>query len=313
MSQRGYWPSLFSYEEVVKPPEQQKLGWRDSMQAVFSNGPLMVVIGLFTLGMLGFTVRQTVTIYYFTYNVGQPDLIGLFFGLGLVVMFAGLPFVPALAARFGKGRRHTGGCSFHHRFLCRFLSDAGQRACMDYFLGLSGCLGRCPVAVLGWAMIPDTVEYAQWKHGKRADGAVYASASFFQKLGKAVGGAGVALALSAVGYVANQEQTPETLEAIKQMLTFVPIVLDESGHRACPLLYSRQRAAHSDSQRTGSYYLGSDGLERGRKLLAPAVIERHKLASSISSAMSRVKCQSVRMNGPSRSSLNCPAQLVIEP
>ena len=40
-----------------------------------------------------------------------------------------------------------------------------------------------------------------------------------------MGGAGVALALSAVGYVANQEQTPQTLEAIKQLLTFVPIVL----------------------------------------------------------------------------------------
>ena len=40
-----------------------------------------------------------------------------------------------------------------------------------------------------------------------------------------MGGAGVALALSAAGYVANQEQTPQTLEALKQMLTFVPIVL----------------------------------------------------------------------------------------
>ena len=94
-------------------------------------------------------------------------------------------------------------------------------------------------------MIPDTVEYAQWRHGKRADGAIYASSSFFQKLGKAVGGAGVAMALSAAGYVANQEQTPETLEAIKQMLTFVPIglmslalvlarfyTLDEHQHQA---------------------------------------------------------------------------------
>jgi Na+/melibiose symporter-like transporter len=33
------------------------------------------------------------------------------------------------------------------------------------------------------------------------------------------------MALSAAGYVANQEQTPETLEAIKQMLTFVPMAL----------------------------------------------------------------------------------------
>ena len=58
-----------------------------------------------------------------------------------------------------------------------------------------------------------------------ADGAVYSSASFFQKLAKAIGGAGVALALGAAGYVANTEQTPETLEAVKQMLTLVPVAL----------------------------------------------------------------------------------------
>ena len=105
-----------------------------------------------------------------------------------------------------------------------YLTPASEHE-WTLFWGSLVALGGAPVAVLGWAMIPDTVEYAQWKHGKRADGAVYASASFFQKLGKAVGGAGVALALSAAGYVANQEQTPETLDAIKQMLTFAPIVL----------------------------------------------------------------------------------------
>ena len=217
--------AFFSTEEVVKPPAQQKLHWRDSMQAVFSNGPLMVVIGLFTLGMLSFTVRQTVTIYYFTYNVGRPDLIGLFFGLGLVVMFVGLPFVPRLAARFGKSGAIQLGAIFTIVSCVGFYLTPASEHAWVIFWGCLVALGGAPVAVLGWAMIPDTVEYAQWKHGKRADGAVYSSASFFQKLGKAVGGAGVALALSAVGYVANQEQTPQTLEAIKQLLTFVPIVL----------------------------------------------------------------------------------------
>ena len=195
------------------------------MQAVFANGPLMIVIGLFTLGMLSFTVRQTVTIYYFTYNIGRPDLIGLFFGLGLAVMFAGLPFVPSLAARFGKAGAIQIGALFTIVSCVGFYLTPASEHEWTIFWGCLVALGGAPVAVLGWAMIPDTVEYAQWKHGKRADGAVYASASFFQKLGKAVGGAGVALALSAAGYVANQEQTPETLEAIKQMLTFVPIVL----------------------------------------------------------------------------------------
>lgn len=217
--------AFFSTEEVIKPPAQQQLGWRDSMQAVFANGPLMIVIGLFTLGMLSFTVRQTVAIYYFTYNIGRPDLIGLFFGLGLAVMFVGLPFVPALAARFGKAGAIQIGALFTIASSVGFYLTPASDYEWTIFWGCLVALGGAPVAVLGWAMIPDTVEYAQWKHGKRADGAVYASASFFQKLGKAVGGAGVALALSAAGYVANQEQTPDTLEAIKQMLTCVPIVL----------------------------------------------------------------------------------------
>ena len=86
-------------------------------------------------------------------------------------------------------------------------------------------LGGAPIAVLGWAMIPDTVDYAQWRFGKRADGAVYSMSSFFQKLAKALGGAGVATALAAVGYVANQPQSAETLEMILNLMTVVPIVL----------------------------------------------------------------------------------------
>ena len=81
------------------------------------------------------------------------------------------------------------------------------------------------MAVLGWAMIPDTVEYAQWKLGVRADGSIYSMASFFQKLAKALGGAGVALALGMVGYLANQTQSVSTLESIHEMFTLLPLLL----------------------------------------------------------------------------------------
>jgi len=83
-------------------------------------------------------------------------------------------------------------------------------------------LGGTPIAVLGWAMIPDTVEYAQWRFGLRADGAIFSFASFFQKLAKAIGGAGVAGVLALVGYVANTDQTDASLAAIHVMMTLVP-------------------------------------------------------------------------------------------
>ena len=193
--------TFFSSEEVIKPPPQQQLGWRDSLRAVFNNGPLMIVIALFTIGMLSFTVRQTIAVYYFTYNMGRPDLLSIFFGLGLIVMLIGLPAVPVLAARFGKAGAIQLGSLFSIFACIGFYLTPANDYFWTIFWGCLVALGGAPVAVLGWAMIPDTVEYAQWKHGKRADGAVYSSASFFQKLAKAIGGAGVALALGAAGYV----------------------------------------------------------------------------------------------------------------
>ena len=73
----GYWPRFFPLKKSLSHPRSRS--GCDSMQAVFSNGPLMVVIGLFTLGcsVLPCVKRSR---YYFTYNVGRPDLIGLFFG-----------------------------------------------------------------------------------------------------------------------------------------------------------------------------------------------------------------------------------------
>ena len=157
--------------------------------------------------------------------MGRPDLLSIFFGLGLIVMLIGLPAVPVLAARFGKAGAIQLGSLFSIFACIGFYLTPANDYFWTIFWGCLVALGGAPVAVLGWAMIPDTVEYAQWKHGKRADGAVYSSASFFQKLAKAIGGAGVALALGAAGYVANTEQTPETLEAVKQMLTLVPVAL----------------------------------------------------------------------------------------
>ncbi|MCZ6619642.1 MAG: glycoside-pentoside-hexuronide (GPH):cation symporter, partial [Gammaproteobacteria bacterium] len=96
------WITVALTQEKIQPPASQKLALTDSLKAVFTNPPLLVVIVMFTCGMLSFTVRQTVSLYYFQYNLGRGDLIPLFFLLTMPVMFVGLLFVPKLAAVFGK-------------------------------------------------------------------------------------------------------------------------------------------------------------------------------------------------------------------
>jgi GPH family glycoside/pentoside/hexuronide:cation symporter len=216
------WLTVANTEERVTPPASQKLTIRDSFRAVFANPPLMVVIVLFTCGMLSFTVRQTVTLYYFKYNLGREDLIALFFGITMPIMFVGLLAVPKLSAWFGKAGGIVVGAVITLIGSIGLYFTSYDALEWIFFWGCVVALGGTPIAVLGWAMIPDTVEYAQWRMGLRADGAIFSFASFFQKLAKALGGAGVAGALAMVGYVANVEQSELSLRAIHGLMTLVP-------------------------------------------------------------------------------------------
>ena len=216
------WLTFASTEERVTPPASQQLTFSDSLAAVFRNPPLLVVMVLFTGGMLSFTIRQTVTVYYLKYNVGREDLVALFFGITMPVMFVGLLAVPKLAARFGKAGGIMVGAVVTIIGCIGLYFTPYDSIVGIFFFSCVMALGGTPIAVLGWAMVPDTVEYAQWKLGLRADGAIFSFSSFFQKLAKAVGGAGVAAALAAAGYVANAEQTEASMNAIHLMMTAAP-------------------------------------------------------------------------------------------
>ncbi len=218
------WVTHVSTDEVVQPPKQE-IALRDSFRAIAYNPPLLIVIGIFSCGMLSFTVRQATTAYFFIYNVGDPGLIAWFFGLTLGCMLLGIWAVPFLAERYGKAGATRLGAYLTIIACIGFYLTPYDQIERIFFWGCLVALGGTPVAVLGWAMIPDTVEYAELRHGVRADGAIFSTASFFQKLAKTIGGAGVAFILGLAGYVANQPQTATALQAIHGVLTLLPIAI----------------------------------------------------------------------------------------
>jgi len=214
--------------------------WR----VVSDNAPLWIVIGIFCCGMLGFTVRSAATPYYFKYFVQRPDLISVYFGVTLAVMLGGLTLVPAIADRMGKiNALYVGAALTTLGFVGLYFAGPADITWI-FVSGSIVALGATPIAVLGWALIPDTVDYAQWRHGVRADGLIYSVASFVQKLAKAAGGAGLLFVLAYFGYVANSEPSDESLTAIVGLMSWVPALvvvpllvfaaahrLDEATHR----------------------------------------------------------------------------------
>ena len=220
------WVTFAGTEERIAPARSaHKLSLADGARALAANPPLIVVVLLFTLGMLAFTVRMTAAPYYFKYNMGREDLLSLYFAVTLPVMYLGLIAVPWLSRRFGKAGGIRAGAVVAMIGAVGFYFTPPDDVVMVFVWASVLAIGGAPIAVLGWAMIPDTVEYAEWRTGVRAAGLTIAEASFFQKLAKAVGGAGVAAVLAAFGYVANTAQSEMTLAAILWTMSLVPFFI----------------------------------------------------------------------------------------
>lgn len=93
-----------------------------------------------------------------------------------------------------------------------FTADAGLAVSAVVFV-LVMLLNQVAVPVL-WALMSDSVDYGQWKTGRRITGLNFSTMLFALKLGVAVGGALAAWLLGWYGYIANAAQSERAMHGI---------------------------------------------------------------------------------------------------
>jgi GPH family glycoside/pentoside/hexuronide:cation symporter len=79
-----------------------------------------------------------------------------------------------------------------------------------------------PKSPLAFSMYADTADFNEWRTGRRATALTFAAATFSQKLGTALAAAVMGSVFTALGYVANTEQTPESQTGILVLMSFLP-------------------------------------------------------------------------------------------
>lgn len=91
-----------------------------------------------------------------------------------------------------------------------------------FILNAAISLALGPKSPLTWSMYADAADYNEWRTGRRATAMTFSAATFSQKLGGALGSAGVLWVLAAVGYAANKAQAGASLSSIVWLQTLVP-------------------------------------------------------------------------------------------
>lgn len=215
-------------KEVVYPPASQKIKFSKLIRVIAKNPPLLIIlVSFFAYGFLNYG-RSTVATYYFTYTWNNPGLASIYFGL------AGI--LSGLAAFFGfyllkifKEKNYT--CIFGYAVMVvsnLIVFFASPKTMSSTVMMVLLCVSNAAnglVTGLIYGMVPDTVEYGQWKSGIRTDGFVYASTSFMNKLGGAVGPFLLGILVNAAGYVPNVEQSASSLRMINICMNLMPVIL----------------------------------------------------------------------------------------
>ncbi len=220
------WITFFSVKEQLQAAdgsEQFKLS--DIPEILKSNPPFILLsIGMIMhLGALG--IIAAMVNYYFKYNMDNPAftttaMICLFVPAALVI-----PLWVWVSNRFGKKTAFNLGMGLAGvmLFALYFIRELNPILLLPVFVLLG--VGISTIFLCPWAMIPDTVEYSEMKTGMRREGVLYGFFYFGQKVAAAVAGFIAGQGLGAVGFQANAAQTPEALEGIRILVTFVPILL----------------------------------------------------------------------------------------
>ncbi len=89
--------------------------------------------------------------------------------------------------------------------------------------GTLGFVSKFP-GFLGWSMLPECSDYAEWKFGQRADGLMSSSLTFINKFGMAIGGFFASYLLGVVGYTPDVEQSEAVINMIVILKYGFPIL-----------------------------------------------------------------------------------------
>jgi GPH family glycoside/pentoside/hexuronide:cation symporter len=224
---------FISYQNTFELPQdiaKQHFKIREVVKMLKVNTPFWQLCSFIVVGMAGVVIFYQSLSYFFKYNLNTiAD-----FGNGMLFLFAclmaALPFWLWLSSKIGKRKTLIIGCfviafgslSFYYNPL-----TVSSLWWVYAHMGLIG-IGIGCAAFAFWAMLPDTVEFGEWKSGIRAEAVIFGLGLFFLKLGLGIGSFLLGLLLDYYQYSPNIQQSLFTLKGIHGITTLamaIPAIL----------------------------------------------------------------------------------------
>ena len=206
----------------VSLASRQTVTSRQTLSFLCHNRAFWILCGASFVGVIGSAIGGKSIVYYINYYAGHPDSVSEVMSIGILGAGIGIPLWTLIARQLTKRWVWMIGASGAALVnLALFFLDVTAVSTLSALIFCNGIMGGA-VAVMFWSMLPDTVEYGQWRSRIRDDGIVFGLSQLISKAGSGLGVGMIGLLLSAIGYTAGIDQSAETLQGIRASAFLIP-------------------------------------------------------------------------------------------
>lgn len=212
---------------------------KDILSVLFRNDQLMYTAVSMGLFMIGYVTTTTFGVYFFKYAFRDEGMYPVFAGILGVSQLAALSVFHLFSRRFTRKQLYGAATVMVAAgYVIFFFSPMNM-----LFIGISGVLifvAEAFIQLLMLMFMSDTVEYGQWKLGRRNESITFSVQPFINKIGGAIanGIVGATLILSGINSAARPEDvTPEGLLIMKFSMLILPLFFIAAGYLVYRLKY----------------------------------------------------------------------------
>lgn len=191
----------------VATVEDSDVSYKESLTILFNNRYWVIMLFVMLAVNIIYAISGAMGIYYTKHILGNENLIALLGGVGLIPVIIGVIVTQPMVRKFGLAKTTR---------IAVLLGIAGTfaRVFMPYSLlaaltfGSLAIFGTIPLMIIGGVLVNNTIEYNEWKFGKRLVGMSNSASSFGAKIGLGLGGAMIGWILSLGSYDGTLQSIP---------------------------------------------------------------------------------------------------------
>lgn len=224
--------TLVGVREPRLIPPQERTRLRELASVVLRNDQLLWTAIAMVLFMTGYVTTTSFGLYYFKYAYGDEAMYTPFAAILIGSQLVGYLVFPLLRRTLSrKALYRLGTTLIVAGYVAFFFAPANM-----LWIGAAGVLlfvGQSFVTLLMLLFISDTVEYGQWKLGRRNGAVTFALQPFINKVGAALGQqiVGVTVILSGINTAATPaDVTAGGLWLMKFAMLLLPLLLIVTGY-----------------------------------------------------------------------------------